>query len=493
MSNLTVQRLGEESQRDNDPHRLDYIRRDQVNIDRVPSQTIQPLHVAWVGACVGGMGLLAAVLTGIWSIFACWRVSEFAPTTDCTWSIWALRASMSAMPIGLFIVVIVAPFVAMYGYIIRARARAMRERMTRDRWSNPVDARAVINKSMDEYWREWQLAAQAEIAMAPYKQLPAGLDSLSNSQHYNKTDGAEQAGADDNQEMPFDEFWSILTEDVVHLKAIGPSKSGKSYLCQALLNHIVKSKRDQVVVMSPVGANDDWSVPVIGLTDINKITEALDVLIDEGDRRQRELASGARAQFDLDNNHIWIFVDETPEVAQNSVTKDKWVEFFSRFGSRARHMHMHVVIMAQTETVMSLGTKGNAAIKENLTTVYTKKISGRHIVEIVHGEDSITREPVVNRVADTYRIKLLAEERPALRDDSVFLDESSLVRPSSSTQTGRNPYPSNGRTTRATKVDALVQLILLGEDRDSIRDMGVKFSNDDYTDANAIADRLKAS
>jgi hypothetical protein len=133
-----------------------------------------------------------------------------------------------------------------------------------------------------------------------------------------------------------------------------------------------------------------------------------------------------RAQFDREHNHIWIFVDETPEVAQNTATKVKWVEIFSRFGSRARHMHMHVVIVAQTETTMSLGTKGNAAIKETLTTVYTKRVAGQHIVEIVHGEDETTRKPLTWRVQVVYRLKELVDRGPASRPDAVFLTEDSL-------------------------------------------------------------------
>lgn len=427
MSNLTVQRLGEEAQFDNEPHRLDYIRRDQGRLDPA-------LHTPRLGYReIAALGLVfipgwAVILLFLWLLrgVSTWGASS-SDWEGYQWVlhyIWLLWASLP--------VFCATGFAAVVGWqrVTRTRVETARARITRDRYSNPIDVRAVIGKSLEQNWKELSLATQAEVVMAPYKQLPAGLDSLSNSRTVHAaphgpaaTPGVEEG---DNQ-MPFDEFWRILTEDVVHLKAIGPSKSGKSTLCQALLNHIVSSDCDQVVVLSPVGAADDWSVPVIGLTDIDKIPAALDRLIAEGDRRQGLLASMPRSQFDREYNHIWIFVDETPEVAQNKATKDKWQEFFSRFGSRARHMHMHVVIMAQTETTMSLGTKGNAAIKENLTTVYTKKIAGRHVVEIVHGEDEATREPLTRRVQDVYRLRELALETPALRPDAVFLTEDDLI------------------------------------------------------------------
>jgi hypothetical protein len=436
MSNVTVQRLGDEAQLDNDPHRLDYVRRDQGRLDPA-------LHTVRLGYWeIAALGIVFVpswliVLLTLWAVYGIqsWGVPEY----DRPRALYIVAHLWTYLP-AIAAVLLLSVFV--WRWVVRTGAEVLRARITRDRYSNPIDAQAVINKTAAENWHELWLATQAEVAMAPFKQLPAGLDSFSTSNSTQLAKPDAPALPDNEQTMPFDAFWRVLTEEVVHLKAIGPSKSGKSTLCQALLNHIVASERDQVVVLSPVGAADDWSVPVIGLTDINKIPEALSLLIEEGDRRQTLLAVSTRAQFDREHNHIWIFVDETPEVAQNTATKAKWVEFFSRFGSRARHMHMHVVVMAQTETTVSLGTKGNAAIKENLTTVYTKHVAGQHIVEIVHGEDDTTREPLTWRVQDVYRLRELAHDAPALRQDAVFLTENHIDNAFLFTLLSENPLPA---------------------------------------------------
>jgi hypothetical protein len=78
----TILGLGGEAQRDNDPHRLDYVRRDQYDPQIVTH--VSALEIRAYGLVGVALGVALFVVLGLVKLVGCWDVTAYNPQIGCT-------------------------------------------------------------------------------------------------------------------------------------------------------------------------------------------------------------------------------------------------------------------------------------------------------------------------------------------------------------------------------------------------------------------------
>jgi hypothetical protein len=81
----------------------------------------------------------------------------------------------------MVVLAVATPVVLIWGRVQRTRVETLRAGITRDAYSNPVPASLLQGMTMDQMAAFFMQRQQAEMQMAPFKQLPAGLDALNMS------------------------------------------------------------------------------------------------------------------------------------------------------------------------------------------------------------------------------------------------------------------------------------------------------------------------
>lgn len=371
--------LGGAAQADNEGHRLDYLRRDQHDPVIGTRQSASEMLAAGVVAGAGGLvleGILAAV-KGV----ACWGVSSYAPTFGCTAAsglFWTYTAAIPVLAIGYL-------GVAIWSRIQRTRAETLRARVTRDRFSNPIDSLAVVRKTAEMNLHELLLATQAEIQMAPYKVLPAGLDALNvSSSNTNNAAKADAAALPDNAQplaiVPVGAWLSWLTDEMVpHLLLIGKTRSGKSTLADIVLNFRAE-RGDKICILDPHWSTQDkrgdkkWGGLQPMAKNVNEIVVVLKQLkVEFEDRKRRMQLPAGDPDFtpEMCFEPITILIDEVPELvtelSANPALKSLWGETVKIFGSGGAKVNMNVMLLSQSPNIEDVGM--NAKMRENFCTI----------------------------------------------------------------------------------------------------------------------------
>lgn len=182
MSNLTVQRLGAEAQRDNEA--------DYANDYAATSREFKPRHrqpLDWRAYAVIVAGILAAYLVlfivySLWKLIYCWNPIRAA---KC--------ATINDIEPTIVLFLILAPFILLIAdHLARIATRtryenayAARTNMVLDRYGNPlpadlynkVDPAILLALLVNQYNRTQAM----EQSIAEFKQLPRGLESFSPS------------------------------------------------------------------------------------------------------------------------------------------------------------------------------------------------------------------------------------------------------------------------------------------------------------------------
>lgn len=368
MADVTVNRIGEAVQADNEA-RFDYLH---------PSQIDAPVRGKLTAADIRAYGLVGGLFWLVVSGFAwllkvitCWNVSAFHPSLDCTLSNgFAWIATFSPVGIGVAFAA-----VEIWRRYTVTQSEAMRARITRDRYLNPVDSAAVVLQTSQQQRYYFDMAQQAEIATAPYKQLPSGLDSLSISGGNGAGKVADvlaapQSVSDALRPVPASE-WLEWINKAPHLMLAGRTDAGKTTLAQAILIERVLSG-DEIYVIDPHDQPRKWlGIDAVGGgRNYDEVLSTLDVLLDEMDKRYKEYDNGKdTAEF----TRLTVFVDEVPSI-MTYCTEDgpqgslrRWKTFVKSLGSEARKVRMSVILMTQSHLVQDIGA--NTAMRENFTRV----------------------------------------------------------------------------------------------------------------------------
>jgi hypothetical protein len=371
-SNVTVQRLGDASQLDNDPHRLDYIRQDQkapIYRNRTSGNDIHSYGM--VGLLF--FGLLATVLW-LLKVATCWGATTYATPLACT----VLSVASLSWTVGVPLLVLVSWCVLLYGKLQKDRSEALSNRIVRDRYSNPVDALMVASP-------DWNAAAyfasaqQAEERMAPFKQLPAGLDSLSLS----SGGGKAAAGAEDAEAtaplIPAEE-WLMWLDEKPHLLLAAETGGGKSVLASVVVARRAEQRGDAIAVLDPhwspqVEADEGQLVPKWGgiapaARSHAEIRQALRVLRAEYDQRMQQLRTGAIVERHFPP--LTVVIDEVPEVVAEIKRLDRrgedaWADTTEVLGSGARKVNISIILLTQSPLVQDIAL--NSAMRRNFARV----------------------------------------------------------------------------------------------------------------------------
>lgn len=368
MSNVTVQRLDGTAQLDNDPHRLDYIRQDQkVPIYRNHTSGNDMRSYGMVGLLF--FGLLAAVLW-LLKVATCWGATASTTPVACT----VLSVASLSWTVGVPLLVLVSWCVLLYGKLQKDRSEALSNRIVRDRYSNPVDALMVASPDWNApaYFAS---AQQAEERMAPFKQLPAGLDSLSMSSPAATKSGG--AGGDDTISIvpiPISE-WLQWLDERPHLLLAAETGGGKTTTTKAVLARRIFQGEDLYIIdphsshwmgITGIGGGEDWQA----------VTAALDAV--EAEYRQRLKAREEhleRTGEELPVSHwtrLTVLLDEANNTQTNLDTAPRgqitpWKRFVKTLGSGARKVNISIILLCQSAVLEDLNISG--PMRQNFTRI----------------------------------------------------------------------------------------------------------------------------
>lgn len=365
--NKTTLPLGGAAQDDNfrDDGRLD---------PAVDTRLRSPEIYSW--AIVAGVSALLLFLTllGLRWIF-CMNVNEYTPMTfGCGAANTVFWFYVMAMPIAA----IATPVVLLWGRIQRTKVESYRARITRGRYNEPVDALAVINKTPQEAWAEFQLLTRESIQAAPYRQLyglPQGLDAFNTTSNQvapaaNTAPPLPDAGPL-VEAMPPDEWLALLNDPdgEPHILLAGKTKAGKSTLAETLMALRV-DRGDDIFIIDPhyqpvnkYGETTWCGLKGVGGDSTEALRAALKAVRDEYERRKKLANEGQMPVGGF--KPLTVVIDEALEI--RDTLEKEWEAFQSVMGSGARKYNIFLILMSQSHLVKDMG--GSTAKRENFVTV----------------------------------------------------------------------------------------------------------------------------
>ncbi len=361
MSNVNVTKLGDAAQADNFEHnRLDYIRTDQY--DRPVATRMSATEIRAIGLVVGGLGAGLLALLSLVQWASCWGQS-YDLTRGCVASsvlFWGYVSFVVVLALG-------SAGVLLWGRVARVRAETARANITRDRYSNPVSVAAVHGQSFEESAKYFLAAQQAEIAMAPFKMLPAGLDVYTQSAAPAEKPSAPALAITDGPALVSDVEWLTWLAEQPHTMIAGGTGTGKTTLARVSMAERLTIGYAGIVV-DPKGK--EWfGLPVIGGgRKFAEILATLDSIKVEMDDRFEAYGAGERSF-----QPIAVLVDEVPDIMdaclddRRRLVDGRWSRFARQLGSLAREIGISVQLMTQSPLVEDIGM--NSAMRKNFSRI----------------------------------------------------------------------------------------------------------------------------
>lgn len=356
--------LGAAAQADNEPHRLDYIRADQY--DRPVSARLAANEVKAITLAVGTLGPALLGVLALVQVVSCWGQS-YELTAGCrlaTGLFWAYIVAAVTLAIGTV-------GLLLWGRLARTQAEIARASITRDRYSNPVPVGLLHSMQLEHAAGYFRAAQDAELAMAPYKQLPSGLDALTlPTQAAGKlAEPAPQAPVEATALVALtpDTEWLPWLLEMPHAMIAGGTGAGKTTLARIALAERLRAGYSGIVV-DPKG-KEWYGLPVVGGG--RKFSEILGVLEQvhaEMARRFEAYGAGERSFEPL-----VIVVDEVPDIMdacldeRRRLVDGRWSRFVRQLGSLAREVQISVILLTQSPLVEDIGM--NSAMRKNFTRV----------------------------------------------------------------------------------------------------------------------------
>ena len=359
----TILPLGSAAQADNLPGRYDYIRPDQY--DQPINAHISAAETRAIGMVVGciGVGLLIVLSFVQW--ISCWG-QRYELTSGCqlaTGLFWAYTVLAVLLALA-------AAAVLIWSRITRVGMEVARAAITRDPYSNPVDVRQVQAWSLGAQAQRFEQRQLAEIAMAPWKMLPAGLDAYSTNSTAPKLD-APQAQAQGPEVLALipDSEWLTWIDRMPHLLIAGRTNAGKTTLARAVLSERAKAN-EQLIILDPHDQPGKWTAPAIGGgRDFDSILAALSSILAEMDQRFKAYDRGQPTdKFD----RLTVLIDEVPALVAstmdgNRTLDPRWQSFARKLGSEARKVRICAMLLTQSPLVQDI--RINSYMRENFTRV----------------------------------------------------------------------------------------------------------------------------
>jgi hypothetical protein len=361
-STKTIMPLGAAAQADNEPGRWDYIRPDQY--DKPIAAKVSAAEIKALGLVIGliapGLLLLLAAVQGV----SCWGQS-YDLSTGCKLAsglLWGYITCGVLLALGSAIVLL-------WGRVARVRVETARAAITRDPYSNPVSVWEVQRRTVDHNAAFFSQRQAAEIAMAPHKLYPAGLDALSISSPTAKAEPAAALSLTDST-MPalvLDTEWLTWLAEQPHTMIAGGTGTGKTTLARVGMIERLSLGYAGIVV-DPKGK--EWfGLPVIGGgRKFDLILATLDSIRAEMGHRFEAYGAGERSF-----QPIAVLVDEVPDIMdaclddRRRLVNGSWSRFARQLGSLAREIGISVHLMTQSPLVEDIGM--NSSMRKNFSRV----------------------------------------------------------------------------------------------------------------------------
>jgi hypothetical protein len=356
----TIMPLGGAAQLDNEPGRWDHIRPDQY--DKPINAKMSAAEIKAIGLVIGALGpgllLLLAAVQGV----SCWG-QRYDLTTGCT---VATGLFWGYIACGVLLALSSAA-VLLWGRVARIRAETARANITRDRYSNPVSVSQVHKQPLEISAGYFRAAQDAEIAMAPYKMLPAGLDVYTATAP-TATAPAQIAAVDkDAPALVVDTEWLTWLAEQPHTMIAGGTGTGKTTLARVSMSERLALGYAGIVV-DPKGK--EWfGLPVIGGgRKFAEMLTTLDSIRAEMSDRFEAYGAGERSF-----QPIAVLVDEVPDIMdaclddRRRLVDGRWSRFARQLGSLAREIGISVQLMTQSPLVEDIGM--NSAMRKNFSRI----------------------------------------------------------------------------------------------------------------------------
>lgn len=406
----TILPLGAAAQADNEPGRWDYIRPDQY--DKAISARMSAAEIKAIGLVIG---IAAPGLLGLLSLVqwvSCWG-QRYDYTTGCTLAsglLWAYITLGVALALG-------SAGALLWGRVQRVKVETARANITRDRYSNPVSVAQIHAQPLEMAAGYFRAAQEAELAMAPHKYLPAGLDVLTIT-----NPAAPQAPALVTSEpalsLVSDSDWLGWLTELPHTLIAGGTGTGKTTLARVELIERL-SQGYAGIVVDPKGK--EWfSLPVIGGgRKFAEILSMLDSIHAEMAARFEAYAEGERAF-----QPIKVLADEVPDIMDSCLdmrrrlVDGRWSRFARQLGSLAREIGISVTLMTQSPLVEDIGM--NSAMRKN----FNRLALGDEAPILIREERDAKRRAALQDM-------LRGQQHPAAmmhRGEVYLLDTSNVVR-----------------------------------------------------------------
>jgi len=465
MSNVTINRIGEEAQADSAWHDED------IEARRFTAFDVRPRPFAPRVRDAATLALLWLALLGVFWFGGWWSDREFAHGWRAFWQ--TLLVIAAVLPLLLVIGLAIAWWRERTVYLARAR-------LTRDRLMNPIPADLAASLSPRDYLAILERMAALEAAVAPYR-VYRGVESV--SVHAPGAPAAPQARSEEGAPVEPPDLWlpGVLSE--AHLMLAGRTRCGKTTTAEALLAHVIDAG-EAVMVIDPHWQPGKWhAADAIGAgRDYAAIRRALKALEAEMTARYRRLANGEPV-----GEPATVVIDEAPAIA-GELAGD-WKALATRLGSEARKARIRLILLTQSPLVEDLGVNG--VMRRNFTIIGLDMESARLMLR---GADAATRQAILAR--------LEGEPYPALREaQGIFrvLERRGIDRiaPRSAPRVWRLSVcddASNGeiaahQTDRRADVARLAALIRQGVTREEARQRGFEFDNNDWALARQQVER----
>lgn len=411
--------LGGKAQDDNLINdRLDYIRRDQA--ERGVSTRVSASEIKAIVLAVGTLGPALLGVLALVQVVSCWGQS-YELTAGCrlaTGLFWAYIVAAVTLAIGTV-------GLLLWGRLARTQAEIARASITRDRYSNPVPVGLLHSMQLEHAAGYFRAAQDAELAMAPYKQLPSGLDALTlPTQAAGKL--AEPALATPATPAPGltpEADWFPWLDTLPHMLISGRTDAGKTTLAEAIIAHRVNAG-DLIHIIDPHYQPGKWcGVDAIGGgRNYDAVFASLDALRAELDARYEQFNAGkSTSEF----QRLTVVVDEVPAIISRAVVNGKiidkrlyerWLLFATGLGSEARKVRLSVVLLSQSHLVRDIYI--SSAMREN----FTRLALGETAADLLREEiDHTKRQALIGLLAGR-RYPAAMEYRGALyalRNDEV--------------------------------------------------------------------------